>query len=105
MAEGQTPMRFFAEFTGFTEEEVKELCRQYKMDFDIATQWYDGYCFEKSSHIYSPRSVVRAILSGRFDGCWNQTETFEALKTYILMNFQGLRDHVTRKVAFSDSLL
>ena len=75
------------------------------MDFDIARQRYDGYCFEKSSHIYSPRSVVRAMLSGRFDGCWNQTETFEALKTYILMNFQGLRDHVTRKVAFSESPL
>ncbi len=94
-----TNPEYFAEFVGFTEAEVKELCRQYGMDFDITRQWYDGYCFEKSKHIYSPRSVVRAMLSGRFDSYWNQTETFDALKTYILMNFQGLRDDVTRLLA------
>ncbi|MDE7311268.1 MAG: ATP-binding protein [Eubacterium sp.] len=89
----------FAEFAGFTEDEVKALCRQYQMDFEVARQWYDGYSFEKCRHIYSPRSVVRAMLSGRFDSYWSQTETFDALKTYLLMNFHGLRDDVTRLLA------
>src|SRR5699024_6568643 len=32
-----------AEFFGFTENEVKNLCKKYKMNFDEAKEWYDGY--------------------------------------------------------------
>lgn len=89
----------FAEFTGFTQEEVRQLCLQYQRDFDLAKQWYDGYSFVKCGHIYSPRSVVRAMLSGRFDSYWSQTETFDALRSYLLLNFQGLQDDVTKLLA------
>lgn len=44
--------------------------------------------------MYSPRSVIEAVLSGICDSYWNQTETFEALKIYIDMNFDGLKDDV-----------
>ena len=33
----------YAEYTGFTEEEVRELCDKYEMDFDEVKRWYD-YC-------------------------------------------------------------
>ena len=89
----------FAQFVGFTQGEVEALCRKYHMDFEAARQWYDGYCFDQEEHIYSPRSVVSAMLSGRFDSYWNQTETFDALKTYILMNYDGLKDNVTKLLA------
>ena len=39
--------------------------------------------------MYSPKSVVDAMLSGVFDNYWNQTETYEALKAYIKLNFDG----------------
>ena len=32
-----------AEFFGFTEDEVKDLCTQYKRNFQEAQAWYDGY--------------------------------------------------------------
>ena len=54
--------------------------------------WYDGYYFDGVPHIYSPKSVVEAVLSKCFDNFWNQTETYEALKHYIVMNYDGLRD-------------
>lgn len=88
-----------AEFSGFTETEVRNLCEVYHMDFDEAERWYDGYCFDGTEHIYSPRSVVRAMMNHRYDSYWNQTESFEALRTYIVMNFDGLKDAVTRLLA------
>lgn len=38
-----TDQKMFEEYTGFTEIEVKALCRQYDMDFDETNSWYDGY--------------------------------------------------------------
>lgn len=36
---------------------------------------------------------------GRIGNYWNQTETFEALKCYIDMNFSGLRDDILSMMA------
>lgn len=88
-----------AEFVGFTEEEVEELCRRYGRNPEELREWYDGYHFEKAKSIYSPRSVVTAVLSGICDSYWNKTETFEALRIYIDMNFEGLRDDVLSMIA------
>lgn len=49
--------------------------------------------------MYSPKSVVDAMLSHTFDTYWNQTETYEALKIYIQMNLDGLKDAVIRMLA------
>lgn len=98
--------REMAEFFGFTEEEVKELCSRYKRNFQEAQVWYDGYELvaieegrKKTYSMYSPKSVVDAMLSGIFDNYWNQTETYEGLKVYIRMNYDGLKDAVIRMLA------
>lgn len=83
-----------AEYTGFTESEVKGLCHKYKMDFEETKEWYDGYRFRNVKAVYNPRSVVMAMLEQNFDNYWNQTESFEALKIYIDMNYDGLRDKI-----------
>ena len=93
-----TNAREFAEFTGFTESEVKELCTQYDMSFDETKRWYDGYNL-KGIWIYNPRSVVMSMTGHDFDNYWTSTETYEALKVYIQMNFDGLRDTVVRLLA------
>ena len=86
------------QFTGFTEQEVKELCEKYSMDFDETKRWYDGYCLNGLS-IYNPNSVVEAITRNRFDSYWTKTETYEAIKIYINMNFDGLRDSIMKLIA------
>lgn len=88
-----------ASFVGFTDQEVWELCAAYQMDYDEVKRLYDGYCFEGAAHIYSPRSVVSAMLTRTYDNFWNKTETFEALRDYIILNFKGLRDTVTELLA------
>jgi hypothetical protein len=94
-----TNPRELAEFVGFTESEVKQLCIQYNMDFEETKRWYDGYQFENIEHIYSPRSVVASMTSHCFDSYWNQTETFEALKDYIVLNYDGLKDIIIELLA------
>ena len=101
-----TSPREMAEYFGFTENEVKQLCERYNRSFEETRAWYDGYelvtvdgedriCYS----MYSPKSVVDAMLSGVFDNYWNQTETYEALKAYIKLNFDGLKDAVIRMLA------
>ena len=85
----------FAEYVGFTESEVKALCEQYEMDFDEMCRWYDGYDLRNAGHIYNPKSVVDSMLTGEYKSFWTSTETYEALKRYIDMDFDGLRQSVT----------
>lgn len=88
-----------AEYTGFTEAEVKELCQHYQMDFEECKAWYDGYHFNEAGSIYNPRSVVQSMLSHKYSTYWNQTETFEALKVFIDMNYDGLREAIIALMA------
>lgn len=92
-----TNQRELAEFTGFTENEVKELCKQYDMPYDRTKQWYDGYDL-KGVQIYNPQSVVMSMLGHDFDSYWTKTETYEALKKYIQMNQYGLKELTTRLI-------
>lgn len=86
------------EFTGFTEKEVQELCRKYNMPFEETKKWYDGYNLNKLS-IYNPKSVVAAMMRKQFDNYWTSTETYEALKVYIEMNFDGLKDTIIKLIS------
>lgn len=52
-----------------------------------------------SISIYNPKSVVESILRGQFNNYWTSTETYEALKVYIEMNFDGLKDKVTQLIS------
>lgn len=83
-----------AEYVGFTETEVKKLCQKYTMDFAETQQWYNGYCFDESLYIYSPKSVVDAMRRRKFNSYWTKTETYEALKIYVDMNYDGLKDAI-----------
>lgn len=93
-----TDPREYAEFTGFTENEVTELCKEYDMPFEETKRWYDGYSLRGVS-VYNPRSVVMSMTGGYFNNYWTSTETYKALKVYIDMNLDGLRDKVTRMIA------
>ena len=87
-----------AEYTGFTEKEVEELCIRYGMSFEETKKWYDGYRVNGLS-IYNPKSVVTAMTSKVFDNYWTQTETYEALKVHIYRNENGLRDKIIQMIA------
>ena len=56
--------------------------------------WYDGYRLKKFCHIYNPKSVVEAMRHQDHSNYWTSTETYEALKIYMDMDFDGLRSDI-----------
>lgn len=90
-----TPGRL-AEYMGFTELEVKELCIQYHMDFEETRRWYDGYSFRRIQSIYSPNSVMEAMKNEEFGSYWTRTETYEALQVYIDLDEDGLKEAIVQ---------
>lgn len=95
-----------AEYFGFTEKEVENLCIEYGISIEETKAWYNGYGLYSHNKqedilysIYNPKSVVEAMLRHRFGNYWNQTETYEALKIYIQMNMDGLKDAIIEMLA------
>lgn len=107
--------RQLAPYTGFTDEEVKDLCIRYGRDYARVKDWYDGYVVSDiippdPNHkelkttgkspaankyaLYSPLSVVESVMTGAIKDYWNKTETYEALAEYIRKDYDGLKDAV-----------
>lgn len=87
-----------SEYTGFTVSEVKSLCTEYEISYEEMQKWYNGYALD-GFELYNPRSVVQACMKKKFSSYWTKTETYEALKVYIEMNYDGLRDTVVELMA------
>jgi hypothetical protein len=83
-------------YVGFTEQEVKALCENNRMDFDAVKHWYDGYSFRQIKSVYSPTSVMEAVENEEIENYWIRTETYESLKAYIDMDFDGLKEEVVQ---------
>lgn len=79
-----------AQYVGFTEEEVKELCEKYDKDFEKVKKWYDGYLLE-DYQVYNPKAVVSTLLKGKFRSYWSETGSYEAIIPLINMDFDGLK--------------
>ena len=88
----------FAKYTGFTEEEVKQLCEQKGLDFDKTKKWYDGYSFGSETSIYNPFSVMSAIDTGEFESYWKQTSAAENLITYMEVEIQKEKSELQAKI-------
>ena len=84
---------------GFTREEVEALCEQYGMDKEECARWYDGYRLTDTIDIYNPLAVVSAMRNQEFESYWSVTGSFEALKDYILMDFEGIRQDVVAMIS------
>lgn len=81
------------EYFGFTEKEVQEQCERHHMDYVEVAKWYDGYRLG-NFHIYNPKSIADVLMWKEFQSYWTGSETYEALKIYIDMNFDGLKEAV-----------
>lgn len=88
----------FAKFTGFSEAQVKRLCKKSKMDFECVKAWYDGYELAGEHAVYNPYSVMNACREKNCRSFWNTTSAAEAMTDYINMDFDGLQETVVQLI-------
>ena len=94
-----TQSKPLSSYMGFTEEEVLNLCQKHHVDYQKMKDWYGGYHMTDTISTFSPRSVVAAISKHEFSNYWTKTESFEALRIYIDLNFDGLKDNIIQMLA------
>ena len=87
--------QYFADFVGFTDQEVRELCTEYDQDYELIKQWYDGYHMSPAGAIYNPNSVIKAVTSGKYKSYWTQSSITDNLFDFISMDFAGLSKTIT----------
>ena len=90
---------FMASCFGFTEDEVNTLAKKHDASMENLKMWYDGYRIGKESHMFNPYSVVKALQRGTCKSYWTTTGAYDSVKTYIQMNFEGLKDDSIRMLA------
>ena len=79
-----------AQYTGFTEAEVRRLSLEYHQDFEKVKQWYDGYLLNGYS-VYNPRAVASVMVRGEFKSYWSETASYEAIVPLINRDYDGLK--------------
>ena len=91
--------RQLAKFYGFTKEEVQTLAVKYGMDFDELEKWYDGYQIGSQPSMFNPNSVMEALSNDYCESYWGTTGAYDAVATYIKMNYEGLKDDIIDMLA------
>ena len=89
----------FSEFTGFTEAEVETRCEREKADFGKIKASYDGYDVPSGVSVYNPYSVRNALKSGKCAPYWNRTACVGSLESYLIMDFEGLKQAARQLIA------
>ena len=85
-------------YYGFTEDEVRSLCKEHDMDFETTKAWYNGYLID-GMHMYNPNSVVQAMIDQECDSYWRNTSSFASINTFITMNYAGLKEDIMTMLA------
>lgn len=84
---------------GFTKDEVRQLAEKHNMDFDQLEKWYDGYQLGSEKSIFNPNSVMEAIYNDWCESYWATTGAYDAVASYIRMNYDGLKDNIIEMLA------
>jgi hypothetical protein len=86
--------RKMGRYFGFTKDEVKGLAAKHDTDFDELEKWYDGYQIGDEKSMFNPNSVIQAVGIGRCRSFWAATGSFDAVTSYININYDGLKDDI-----------
>ena len=86
--------RKMGRYFGFTKDEVKGLAAKHDTDFDELEKWYDGYHIGDEKSMFNPNSVIQAVGIGRCRSFWAATGSFDAVTSYININYDGLKDDI-----------
>ena len=83
-----------ADCIGFTETEVRRICREHQLDFGEMQRWYGGYRTGGAEPICNPFSVLWAAEFRTCDPYWAATASEVALRRLIELPFDGLAEAI-----------
>ena len=96
----------FERFFGFTEDEVRGLCKVHeqrvsspRVTYDGLAFWYDGYLNDDGGRRFNPRSVVLALADDALKSYWTDSGPYDEIYYYIEHDVAAVRDDVVRLVA------
>ena len=73
--------------------------KKHGMDYDELAKWYDGYQIGDEPSMFNPNSVMEALDAGLCESYWASTGAYDAVTTYIKMDFEGLRRDIIDMLA------
>ena len=80
----------YAKYFGFTESEVKELCSEHNLSFNLAKTWYDGYKLE-GIDIYNPNSIISLLERRQYTSYWRKTGSLDVVTAALKLDFGNVR--------------
>ena len=80
----------FAPYIGFHENDVRQLCEEFQIDWAQMKFWYDGYQVKNVGSVYNPNSVMRAIEARAFKSYWTASSDPTSLLEYLNLDKEGL---------------
>lgn len=93
----------FAPYTGFLEEDVRQVCNSSGLSFQEMQAWYDGYTVYTEDgellSVYNPNSVMRAALRRKFRSYWEESTAVYGALGYINLDFDGLGEAIEQLTA------
>ncbi len=90
----------YEDFFGFSEEEVKELCKTYtSVSYEALAEWYNGYHKTDGTKLFNPRSVTNALSDGVCKNYWTETGPMNEIAEVIEHNVDAVREDIVQMVA------
>ncbi len=83
-------------YYGFTQEEVKALCKKYKMSFPMMKHAYDGYIIGREKSMFNPNSVMKSVSRRSYGSFWGKTALYTTIEDYIKYDTENLKPLITK---------
>lgn len=81
-------------YTGFTDSEVRKLCKTHKMPYTKIRKWYNGYFFPGVGPVYCPCSVFKALNKHSIEDFWKGTASNAEVQEAYQSELPGVREAV-----------
>jgi hypothetical protein len=85
-----------AKFYGFTLDEVKALCKKFKLNLSRMKHAYDGYIIGDEKSMFNPNSVANSVIDRSYGSYWGRTALYTTIEYYINYDTENLKPLVTK---------
>ncbi len=85
-----------AKYYGFTENEVKQICEKFQMDFPLMEHAYDGYIFGSEKSMFNPNSVMLAVEKRNYNSHWSKSASFTTIEHYIEIDHDNVQQKIIK---------